>query len=98
MIIVNKRVACTPFETTQTKTEVKGGLMHISQKNKLTKLTVVYESDVPSDFNAGVDLQPGDSVFLRGESCKHEFARQVFETEEGKPFILVPLDLIVGVE
>ncbi len=94
MKTVNKRVACTPFETTDAKVVVTKGLAQFDQKQRLTKLTVVYdaESDDHGSYHAG------DSVYVTGDCCKHTFAKQVYEVEEGKPFIFVPYDMIVAKE
>lgn len=82
---VNKRLACTPFPTVDLKTEVKGGLAILKQKEELTRLTVVY---------AGDGYEPGDRVWVRGDCCKHQYAKEVYTLEEGKPFVLVPVDMV----
>src|SRR5690348_17024862 len=93
MITLNKRVACTPFITTQTRIEVRGGLPQIKQRKELTPLTVVYDAEGGEAFR---EYRVGETVYVRGECCKHAWASEVFEVEEGKPFVLVPFEFVVG--
>ncbi len=86
MLTVNKRVACAPFETTQTKVDVKGGLPVIRQKHELTALDVVLDTDDGEYFQ-------GDRVWVRGEMCKTA-GREVFEVD-GVSFVLIPYDAVL---
>lgn len=88
MLIVNKKVACTPFPSRETKVVVRDGLVEIKQRKELVPLKVVY--DTLDEMGAGA------VVWVRGEACKHPFAGEVFEVEEGKPFILVPFEFVVA--
>ena len=94
MFIVNKKVAVTPFETHSITIEVKNGLPVIKQKQELTKLTVVFGTD--ASLNE-LWLHEGDTVWVRGDAMKHQYAREVFE-QDGKPFILLPLEMIVSLK
>ena len=89
MLTINKLIATTPFENTSIKTEVKGGVALISQKQKLTQLTVVFDSDE--------GFHQGDKVWVKGECYAHAFAKEVFEIE-GKQFILVPVNFVLAKE
>jgi hypothetical protein len=87
---VNKKIACTPFPTISTRVEVKGGLPVIKQKEELTPLTVVFNYT-----DGGLAFMAGDTVYVRGECCKHQWAREVFELE-GKQFVLCPIEFVVA--
>jgi hypothetical protein len=91
-----KWVACTPFENPETKTDVKGGLVFITQKNELSKHKVVFDNHDRNLFGSGggESYSAGDTVWVRGEMFKHQFAKEIFEVE-GKKFILIPTDLIL---
>lgn len=93
METINRLVAVEPFETNQTKIEVHGGLAHIKQKAELTKLRVVYNAWKDSGELA---FCAGSFVYVRGDVCKHANAKQVYEVEEGRPFVLLELGQIVG--
>lgn len=91
MYIFNRTVACTPFPSTSIKVEVKAGLPVMKHRAELTALQVVYSQGEYDDT-----FTPGTTVWVRGDACKHDFARAVYEVEKDKPFILVPQDMIVG--
>jgi hypothetical protein len=95
MFTVNKKVAVTPFPTTSTQVTVSRGLVEMRQKKELAALTVVYDC---WDTGSGFSFDTGDTVYVPGELCAHQLAKAVFELEPGKPFILVPADMVVGVE
>lgn len=92
MFTINKKVAVTPFQTTSTQVTVRSGLVEMKQKKELTALTVVYDA-----WDGGYNFAPGDTVYVPGELCAHAgVAKTIYELEPGKPFILVPMDHIVG--
>jgi hypothetical protein len=88
MRTVNKKVACSPFETTQVRVEAVRGLPVMKQKRELTRLTVLLP---------GEGFGPGDFIWVRGDSMKHQYATEVYEQGEMQ-FILVPTDHIVAFE
>jgi hypothetical protein len=88
MHTVNKRVACTPFETTQVRMEASRGMPNMRQRRELTKLTVLLP---------GEGYQPGDVIWVRGDSMKHQYAAEVYE-QDTLSFILVPTDHIMATE
>jgi hypothetical protein len=90
MKIANKRVAVTPFESTSTTITVARGMTIIKQRAELSKLLVVKDS-VDGEYLKGM------SIFVRGEVCKHQLAREVFE-EGGECFILIPYEFVVAVD
>lgn len=89
-----KWVACTPFETVETKTDVKGGLAYIKQKDELSEHKVVFDNSDRHRMLGGGEYEEGDTVWVRGEMCKHQWAKEIF-TLAGKKFILIPADLIL---
>jgi len=95
MYTVNKKVACTPYPSTDTKSEARGGLPVIKQKRDLTALQVVYDY---RDAEGDIYYAAGDTVWVLGETCKHTFAKEQFELEEGKPFVLIPVELMLVVK
>lgn len=84
----DKRVAVTPFPTNSTQVVANRGLAGFKQREELSKLTVVYDS-------ADGVFKTGDTVYMYGDMSKHQLAVQVWTIEEGKPFILMPSDLIL---
>ncbi len=93
METVNKKIAVTPFETTDTTVVVKNMIPHLKQRTELTRLQVQFMS-------LGDDLEtprymPGDYVYVRGDLCKHQLAREIFEVE-GKSFILIDEAMVIG--
>ena len=90
MMTVNNRIAVTPFETTSTKIDVKGGLVTIKQRTELTRLVVVFAQD-------NEKYPPGYVIWVKGDSCKHQFAKEVFNLN-GKDFILIPAETVVLAE
>jgi hypothetical protein len=98
MVTVNKRIAVTPFPTVDTKTTVvKGGMVVIKQRAELTRLVAVYGAEYFEGSQVRV-VQPGQGVYVNGDLCKHQLARDIFETEPGKPFILISSDMLVAVD
>lgn len=91
MKTTNRRVACAPMKTNSIKATVKGGVPVIEQMEKLQKLEVVYPT-------ADWEYVAGQSVYVPGECVVHDWAKKVYKVEDGKPFILVPYDIICGVE
>lgn len=91
MKTTNRRVACAPMKTNSVKTTVRGGVASIEQLEKLQKLEVVYPT-------ADWEYAAGQSVYVPGECAVHDWAKKVYKVEDGKPFILVPYDIIWGVE
>lgn len=92
---MNKHVAVTPFETTQTKTQVRGGIAVIRQRADLTPLRVVYPYD---DFVGGFHVTTSDVLYFRGDMCKFPTAKDIYEVEPGKPFILLPVDQVMAMK
>lgn len=86
MRTINKKIACQPFPSKEIKTSVSKGVLTFNHKTELTKLTVVFDSE---NFFAG------DSIYLPGECVKNEFAGKEYQ-KDGKQFILVPEELVVG--
>lgn len=77
----NKYVAVEPFPATSTANVVsKGGLLVPELKVGLTKLKVVFDSDL---------VKAGDSVYVRSEWAFQDAAKTVFKVED-KTFILIP--------
>lgn len=91
MYTINKKIAVEPFPTTETKSEVISGRVVIKQRNELTALKVVFETDVDEE----PCLDPGDVVYVRGDLCKHQLAKEIFEMD-GKQFILIDASTVVG--
>lgn len=85
---VNKKIATAPFPTNQIKSTIKAGVALIEQSNMLTPLKVLYPS------NEGIPA--GVTVYVPGECMKHKWANEVYTTEDGTKFILVPMDMAVG--
>lgn len=83
----NKYVACTPYPTNSITAVAQGGLPVIKQRHELTKLVVVFDS-VDGDYKAG------DVVYVRGDTCRHPQAKEVYEVEVGKPFVLLPYEFV----
>ena len=82
MYTQNKQVAVTPFPTRSIEqTVLKGGLIGVAQKVRLTELTVV----LPTEDGK---FRPGMRVFVRGDLAVQEFSANIHEIE-GKTFILL---------
>jgi hypothetical protein len=92
----NKKIAVTPFPTTETKTEVKGGLVVIKQRQELTKLTAVFPAHYTAD-GTPIGVPAGTGVYVMGDICKHPLAKQIYELD-GKSFILIDASMVVGYE
>ncbi len=93
MYTVNKKLAVTPFAETDTKTEVVNGRVVIKQRSELTALKVVFDTDCDETMS----LDPGDTVYVRGDLCKSPQAKEIFEMD-GKRFILIDASSVIGVE
>jgi hypothetical protein len=87
MFTVNKKVAVTPFPTTDTETQVVAGRVVLKQRSELTPLKVVFDSDG--------DLVAGRTVYVRGDLCKHQLAKEIFEKDD-KKFILIDENMVIG--
>lgn len=85
---MNKRVACTPFERTSIEVANTRGFAVVKQKQGLSQLEVVFESED--------GFHPGNKVAVFGSSCAAAWAKEVFEIG-GKKFVLVPVGEIVAV-
>lgn len=83
---MNRVVACTPFSKQNMETVVKGGFAMIDKKVQLQELKVVMHAADPK-------LEPGDTVWVRGDAIVQPWAKEVF-TVEGHEFILVPATAI----
>lgn len=89
MITINKLVAVAPFETTQNRIKVEKGLSYLTAKTELSQLKVVLRTD-------DNEFEPGDTIFVKGETRKHTYASEIFEVD-GVSFILIPYNLVLGV-
>lgn len=89
MKTTNKRIACSPFETTSTTIGVSRGMTLVKQRAELTKLKVQLDT-ADGEYNAS------QHVYVRGDLCKHQLAREIYE-ENGVSFILVPYEFVVAV-
>lgn len=85
---MNKRVACTPFEKTSIEVANPRGFAVVKQKQGLSQLEVVFESE--DGFHSG------NKVVVFGSSCASAWAKEVYEIA-GKKFVLVPVGEIVAV-
>ncbi len=83
-------VACSPFPAQHMEKVIKGGFAMIDKKVQLQELKVVFNSADP-------DLEPGDSVWVRGDTVIQNWAKEVF-TVDGKEFILVPASMLLLVK
>lgn len=90
MKTINKRVALEPFPEIGVRVTVKAGVSQIQQKGSLVKLRVVY--DTADNF-----LRAGDYAYLRGDFSK-DTRFQPLTAADGTKFMLVPIELIDGVE
>lgn len=80
---LNKKLAVTPFPIKGAEIKVKNGIGSIQQKLELVELTVVFGGTVD-----GVKLVPGDTVFVRGETQVHAFAKEEYEVDGAKCILL----------
>lgn len=87
-----RRVALTPFETKEVEVKNVKGFSTIGQKTTLTALKVVYDY---VDEKGDVKLKTGSTVWLHGDIAKDERFSRVLEVEQGKKFILLPLESIL---
>lgn len=86
---MNKRVACAPFERTSIEVANPRGFAVVKQKQELTQLKVVFDTDDET-------FHVGDRIAVFGSSCAAAWAKEVYEIG-GKKFILVPVGEIVAV-
>ena len=91
---INKLVAIEPIVATVEK-EVRHGVAIAKQKVSLLKSKVVFFCD--TDERQDLEINPGDTVYLRGDVITMPWVKEVFEVN-GKKFILAPLSSIVLVE
>jgi hypothetical protein len=88
---LNNMVACEPFAKHGIQAKVAAsGLVMAENYTTLTKLAVV--ADGPDGIKAG------DFVFVSGRLNNHPWAKEVLEREDGKKFILVPIQHVAMVE
>lgn len=92
MITLNDWIAVTPFPKVGIKTNYRPGLALMEHTVQLQKLTVVFEA---RNKEGVMDFLPGDVVYLKADAQKHQWAGEIF-TEDGKEFILIPKNLLVG--
>jgi len=83
-------VACSPFPAQHVEKVVKGGFAMIDKKVQLQELKVVFHSADP-------DLEPGDSVWIRGDAVIQPWAKETFNVD-GQDFILVPANYLLLVK
>lgn len=84
---INRKIACAPFEKHSIEIETKRGFATVKTKTELVSLKVVFNGD---DYF----IEPGDTVWVRGEQVKSVWAGEEFQVGDSK-FILVPQDAIV---
>jgi hypothetical protein len=87
----NNLVACTPFKQRHVEKVVKGGFAMVDKKVQLEELQVVYPAMLPGE----VQVLPGDSVWVRADQVIQPWAKDVFDIETEKPFILVPSNYVL---
>ena len=83
----NNFVACTPFDTTVIKTEVRHHVTLVVNKVDLYQLQVKY---ICTELN----LSPGDTVWVGGEWSTHQTGKKVYDVGDGA-FILLPQNAVV---
>jgi|SRR6185312_16149128 len=94
MITVNDWVATTPFSEVNVTTSTQRGVAMIKQATKLTKLTTVAEAR----FNDGTIVAAGTTVYVKGDTMKHQWASEVLEADDGSKFIMIPRQMICAIE
>ena len=88
-IVPNKRVAVEPFPVTDKKSEVVGGVLRPMNAAALTRLKVVFHSEM---------APAGSFVYVRSKlASTTTYGKEKFEIE-GKEFILLPLEEILVTE
>lgn len=103
LVAANRSIATEPFPTNFIEVKSKSGFATAKQKGQLVALKVVYGNFVPyqaygaSHLADRVPIQPGCTVYVRGEQYTQVWAKEVFELD-GKQFILVPESTIVLVD
>lgn len=91
---VNKKAACLPPENITVKVKQHNGLALAEQRVALFPLIVAYSSHC-----LGRVLEPGTKVWVKGEVLvSHAWAKETFEIEKDKKFVLVPEEMIWVVE
>lgn len=95
---VNKKVAVEPFPVKGVEVKVSSGFGTVSQKTDLTGLKVIFPNEAADrpDLDRLV-LNPGNTVYVRGEASAHQWAKEVFELH-GKKFIMLPEEFILLVD
>lgn len=89
-------VACEPFEHKHIENKVKNGLAFSEQRNSLTKLRVVADSEMQlKDFS--ILVKKGAWVYVPGESFKTDWAKKEYSLS-GQKFVLVPNSAVILVE
>ena len=98
---VGRFVATEPFPVQHITGSAKGGLFLMDQKISLTRLKVLY----CATWSRGEGVTPGSvapvsgqQVLVAAQEYVQPWAKKVYELEEGKPFILVPVESIMLVE
>jgi hypothetical protein len=86
---VNRRIACSPFETTSVVLKAEKSMPIIHQKKSVTELTVACDT-IEGDYFKG------DVVVVRGDAVQHGWAKEVVELR-GEKVIFVPSEQVVAV-
>lgn len=86
----NNLIACSVFPKQHVDTVIKGGIAMVDKKVQLQVLEVVYPGTL-----GDTPILAGDSVWVRGDATINSWAKEVFEIEPGKPFVLVPANHIL---
>jgi hypothetical protein len=94
MVTQNNWIAVTPFAQVGIKTRMSPGLALMEHTVELQKLTVVFELQ---DDQFRTIFVPGDEVFLKSDAQKHQWMSEVYTAPDGTKYILIPRNLIVGV-
>jgi hypothetical protein len=96
----NGYVAVAPFPTKGIGTVTgKSGMAMADRKVELIRTTIVYSSGMLMDQDnrtVGCYLYPeGGEVWLKADAYQHGNSSKVMEVEPGKPFLLLPEELVV---
>jgi hypothetical protein len=71
--------------------EVQGGIARVSQRIELTEAKLVLGYDI-----GDVQLNPGDTVILRGDAGLQQWAKTEYRLPGANPFVLCPETQILG--
>lgn len=83
----NNWVAVEPVAGNSAETERKGGLTVLAHKVCVIPAKVVFSCHE-------LDLIPGDTVYINGDSVsKADWAKKIYEVD-GKSFILIPKEVV----